>query len=129
MATEEFFSDLDLDFIMHPFNRDISRKINEYAIARSIRNLVLTNNYERAFHPELGGGVRKLLFEPADIVTIDSIKSNIKHLISTSESRVKNVYVDVNLSADEQTFECTVHFTPINNRKPTSITLYLKRVR
>lgn len=129
MATEEFFSDLDLDFTMHPFNRDISKKINEYAIARSIRNLVLTDKYERAFHPEIGGGIRELLFEPADIVTVDSIKTKVKHLIITQEPRVKNVSVSVNLSPDQQTFECTVYFTPINNRQQTSITLYLKRVR
>lgn len=127
--TANFFSDLDLDFTMHPFNRDIARKYDEYAIGRAIRNLILTNKYERAFRPELGGGVRELLFEPADIVTVSEMQSKIKNLIEFYESRVKDVRVEIELSPDESTFEVTIYFTAINKRTPTTITLYLKRVR
>jgi len=123
------YSDLDLNMIQHPINRDVSKKYNESAIARSIRNLILTNKYERAFHPELGGGLRELLFEPSTIITLDSIKSHILWLITSQEPRVKNPEVEVELSEDESTFDCTIHFTAINNRTPTTITLYLKRVK
>lgn len=114
---------------MHPFNRDVTKKHNEQAISRAIRNLVLTNRYERAFHPELGGSVRELLFEPADPITINALETRIINLITSQEPRVKDVRVEIAVSEDEQTFECEVFFTAINNREPTSIILYLKRVR
>lgn len=129
MATEYIFTDIDLDFGYHPFNRDVAKKHNEAAISRSIRNLVLTNRYERAFRPELGGSVRELLFEPADPVTANTLETKIRNLIISQEPRVKDVSVEIELSADDSTFECDVYFTPINTRTPTKITLYLKRVR
>lgn len=129
MAQEIFFSDLDLDFVFHPINRDVARKFNETAIARSIRHLILTNKYERPFNPEVGGDVRSLLFEPADIVTADALQNRITYLIESQESRVKDVSVEVSLLPDESAFECTIYFTAINKRTPTSITLFLKRVR
>lgn len=129
MATEHIFTDLDLDFGMHPFNRDVTKKYNEQAISRSIRNLVLTNKYERAFHPELGGSVRELLFEPADPITINALETRIINLIESQEPRVKDVRVEITVSPDESTFDCEVYFTAINDRQPKQILLYLKRVR
>lgn len=129
MSTKIVYADLDLDFGYHPLNFDVSMKFNEYAIARSIRNIVQTNRYERAFHPELGGGIRELLFEPADVITADALETRIKLLILDQEPRCKNVSVQVALSKDESAFDCTVYFTAINNTTPTSIVLYLKRVR
>lgn len=114
---------------MHPFNRDVTKKHNEQAISRAIRNLVLTNRYERAFRPELGGSVRELLFEPADPITMSALRTNIISLITSQEPRVKDVDVEITVSEDESAFECEVYFTAINNREPTSIVLYLKRVR
>jgi phage baseplate assembly protein W len=48
------YSDFDLDFVAHPVTKDITKKLNENAIAQSIRNLLLTGHYERPFKPELG---------------------------------------------------------------------------
>ena len=56
------WSDLDLDFTKHPVTKDIVRKTNVEAVKRSVRNLILTNRYERPFHPEIDGGVTRHLF-------------------------------------------------------------------
>ena len=124
-----FYADIDLDFGMHPFNRDISKKYDEAAISRSIRNIVLTNKYERPFKPEFGGEIRELLFENLDIVSVRELEKRIENIITQYEPRVKDVSVVADLIVDESAFECTVYFTAINNREPTKITLYLKRVR
>jgi phage baseplate assembly protein W len=57
------FSDLDLNFNIHPIKKDINLHKGEMAIINSIKNLVLTNHYERPFRPEIGSNVRRLLFE------------------------------------------------------------------
>lgn len=123
------FSDIDLEMGIHPLNRDIVKKYDEAAISRSIQNIINTNKYEKAFNPMYGGNLRALLFEPTSNITKHSLKTTLEFLIRKYEKRVKNVRVDVEVSPDESSFECDVQFTAINNREPTKITLYLKRVR
>ena len=57
------YQDLDLDFIAHPVRKDIVKKTGPDAVARAIRNLVLTNFYDRPFRPYIGSNAQKLLFE------------------------------------------------------------------
>jgi phage baseplate assembly protein W len=57
------FRDLDLNFTIHPVRKDINVHKNEYAVINSIKNLILTNHYERPFQPEIGSNIRRLLFE------------------------------------------------------------------
>ena len=57
------YRDLDLFFTRRSRDSDVNVLTNIQAIKRSVRNLVLTNFYEKPFHPEIGSGVRGLLFE------------------------------------------------------------------
>ena len=63
------YSDLDLFFAPKGVSKDISKVTDIQAVKRSIRNLVLTNHYEKPFHPEIGSGVRDMLFEPMTPIT------------------------------------------------------------
>ena len=58
------YRDLDLFFSKKSMSNDVNKVTDITAIKRSIRNLVLTNHYEKPFHPEIGSGVRDVLFEP-----------------------------------------------------------------
>ena len=60
------FRDLDLSFNIHPVRKDVNVHKSERAVINSIKNLVLTNHYERPFQPELGSNIRRLLFENVD---------------------------------------------------------------
>ena len=57
------YSDLDLDFTRNPVTSDVVGLSDVDAVKRSVKNLIQTNHYERAFHPEIGSDVRALLFE------------------------------------------------------------------
>ena len=63
------YSDLDLDFTRNPVTSDVVKLTDVEAVKRSVRNLVNTNKGERPFHPEIGCGIRGLLFEPAGPLT------------------------------------------------------------
>ena len=87
------FKDLDLDFGLNSVTKDVNKLTDAEAIKRSVRNLVQTNHFDRPFHPELGCGVRDMLFENytpmtgifmrRKIVTIPNIiKSPLKNNIS-----------------------------------------------
>jgi hypothetical protein len=64
------FTDLDLNFLAHPVTKDVTAKTDEQAVKASIRNLILTSNYEKPFHPEIGSPIKSLLFEPATPLTL-----------------------------------------------------------
>ena len=83
------FLDLSASFQENPLSNDLIALKNESAIARSVRNLVLTIQGERPFQPVLGTGVSRLLFENMDKLTASAIRSEIRTTIENYEPRVE----------------------------------------
>ncbi len=83
------FKDLSASFQSSPLSSDLIALKNESAIARSVRNLVLTIQGERPFQPVLGTGVSRLLFENMDKLTASAIRSEIRTTIENYEPRVE----------------------------------------
>ena len=83
------FKDLSASFQSSPLSNDLIALKNESAIARSVRNLVLTIQGERPFQPVLGTGVSRLLFENMDKLTASAIRSEIRTTIESYEPRVE----------------------------------------
>ena len=83
------FKDLSASFQTSPLNNDLIALKNESAIARSVRNLVLTGRGERPFQPILGTGVSRLLFENMDKLTASAIRSEVRTTIENYEPRVE----------------------------------------
>ena len=59
------------------------------AVINSIKNLVLTNHYERPFQPDIGSNIRRLLFENMDTITASSIETEIEQTILNYEPRAR----------------------------------------
>ena len=78
-----------MSFKVSPLTYDLIANKNETAIARSIRNLILTAPGERPFNPELGSQVSRLLFEPIDDITTQALKEQIENTINNFEPRVR----------------------------------------
>jgi phage baseplate assembly protein W len=131
MATRNarIFSDLDLNFNPHPVSGDIVKKYDENAIKQSIKNLMLTQNYERPFHSEVGSQIKSLLFELPTSMTGSLIKRQIMDTITNFEPRANILDVTVLLSPDNNGIYCTIVFTVINSTTPISIDLFLERTR
>ena len=83
------FLDLSASFQTNPLSNDLIQLKNESAIARSVRNLVLTIQGERPFQPVLGTGVSRLLFENMDKLTASAIRSEVRTTIENYEPRVE----------------------------------------
>jgi phage baseplate assembly protein W len=123
------FSDLDLNFIKNPVTRDVSRKFDENAIKQSVRNLILTNNYERLFHPEIGSQVRGLLFEPFSPLLQSSMERAITYTINNFEPRVEIISVQVALNNDNLSVDVTITFRIVNTERPLIVDFTLRRTR
>jgi len=123
------FKDLDLNFTIHPVKKDINTHKNEYAIINSIKNLVLTNHYERPFQPEIGSNIRRLLFENVDAVTGSQIEREIVETIDNFEPRARTSKVTASPDPDNNGFKVVLEFFIINNSNPITINFFLERIR
>tara|TARA_B100001094_G_scaffold72455_1_gene68723 strand:+ start:50 stop:451 length:402 start_codon:yes stop_codon:yes gene_type:complete len=104
------FKDLSLSFKINPINLDLIAIKNETAIARSIRNLVLTYPGERFFNPYLGSKVSRSLFENIDQGTASIIREEIELTIENYEPRVKVIDIKVTPDYDNNTFNVIVNY-------------------
>ena len=129
IKSQRTFKDLDLKFTKHPIKKDVNTHINEYAIINSIKNLVLTNHYERPFQPEIGSNVRRLLFENVDMVIAARIEREITEVIGNFEPRAQVSKVVAVPSPDDNTYKITLEFYIINSPNPITINFFLERIR
>lgn len=123
------YTDLDLDFNRKPGNKDITKKIGDEAVKRSIRNLILTNFYDRPFQPRIGSNVQKLLFENFTDITAILISNAIKEVINNFEPRANVLGVDVIPSPDNNAFTANITFSIRNRTEPFVIDIFLERIR
>jgi phage baseplate assembly protein W len=123
------YRDLDLNFMAHPVKKDVTKNVDEMAVINSVKNLILTNHYERPFHPEIGSNVQKLLFENMDKITANALKREIEDVIKNFEPRVNIQSVNVLPNYDNNSFSVGMQFTIINRTEPITIQFFLQRER
>ena len=104
------FRDLSASFQTNPLSNDLIALKNESAIARSVRNLVLTGQGERPFQPVLGTGVSRLLFENMDKLTASAIRSEIRTTIENYEPRVEINEILVEPDFEGNAFHVTLQY-------------------
>jgi phage baseplate assembly protein W len=123
------FTDIDLNFTAHPVTGDITRRFDENAIKASVRNLLLTRNFERPFHSEIGSPIRSLLFElPGPMFTV-MLQRAIVDVINNFEPRVEIIDVRVNDASDNNAVYVTLEFRIVNTERPITLDLTLERTR
>ena len=124
------WKDLDLFFGKKEASKDINKVVSVQAVKRSVRNLVLLNHYEKPFHPEIGSGVRDMLFELMTPITAFILAKKIEDVIENFEPRAKLVGVRALPNLDRNEYEVTVEFYVVNT--PTELvdlTIFLEVLR
>ena len=104
------FKDLSASFQTNPLGNDLIALKNESAIARSVRNLVLTIQGERPFQPVLGTGVSRLLFENMDKLTASAIRSEVRTTIENYEPRVEINEIIVEPDFERNAMDVTLQY-------------------
>ena len=107
------FKDISMSFEVNPITDDIIGVKNDTAIARSIRNLVLTTPGERFFNESLGSEVSQVLFDTLDDISAAVIRDEIEQTIIRFEPRVKLSDVKVEPDFDNNEFNVTVSYDVI----------------
>ena len=120
---------LDLDFTRHPVTNDVVKITDVEAVKRSVKNLINTQFYERPFHPELGCGVRDMLFENYTPMTGIFMRRKIEEVLSNYEPRASLSSIQVNEQMDRNAIDVVVNFYVLNLPNPVSVTTTLQRIR
>ena len=124
------YRDLDLFFSRKQGSGDVNRITDVEAVKRSIRNLVLTNFYEKPFHPEIGSGVRDMLFENMSPLTAVILAKKVEDVIENFEPRARLIGVRALPNLDRNEYEVTIEFFVVNT--PTELvdmTVFLEVLR
>jgi len=124
------FKDISASFQVSALNYDLIALKNENAIARSLRNLVLTLPGEKPFNQNLGSNVSKSVFENMDNISATIIQSEIENTINNFEPRVKLLNVDVKPNYDDNEFNVTIQYEIIGiDVLPQQLTFALQQTR
>ena len=129
MASKNYFIDLDLNFQPNYIDRDVTIKINEDAVKRSLRNLILLRRFEKQFHPEVSSGIQDLLFENPSPVVYSVLQGQIEELIRKYEPRVNNLAVGFYAEPDKNSVTLNIKFTIANRPQVLETNILLERTR
>lgn len=123
------FSDLNFSFLANPVRKDVGLLYDVDSVKQSVVSLVLTKNYERPFHPEIGCNVTQLLFDNITPITALSIKRSVEDVINNFEPRVQLKEVRVNVNPDANGYDVTIVFFVKNFRDEVAVDFFLERLR
>ena len=123
------FRDIDLDFDRNAVTNDVNVVEDVIAIKRSVRNLIQTNFYERPFHPELGCGIRELLFENFTPMTKIFLQRKIEEVLINYEPRINLQNVAVDDDQDNNRLVVDIYFYVVGVPGPQTVSTFLQRVR
>ena len=127
------YKDLSLYFTPNPVSGDVTMVTDVQDIKRSVRNLVMTNRFEKPFHPEIASHVRDLLFEPFSPVTINLLRNRIETVLTNYEPRVTLTDVQVEdpdfQKMDNNELNVRIFFTLKNDPEIQTVDVLLERLR
>ena len=123
------FRDIDLDFNRNAVTNDVAVVEDVVAVKRSVKNLIQTNFYERPFHPELGCGIRELLFENFTPMTKIFLQRKIEEVLINYEPRINLQNVAVDDDQDNNRLVVDIYFYVVGVPGPQVVQSFLQRVR
>jgi phage baseplate assembly protein W len=123
------YIDIDLSFRANPFTKDIYLKTDEEAVKTALKHLILTKNFERPFHPEIGTQINSLLFENFSPAVKIAMERTIQETIEKFEPRVRLIELKVTEDQSSNGLSVNIVFALRNTNRPLTLTTLLSRVR
>lgn len=127
-SRERTYRDIDLSF-EKKLSGEIFKKQEAAAVRQSVKNLLLTNRFEKPFKPNFGGDLNRFLFSLDEDFDEQEIKELIANAISNYEPRaiIRDIIADI--GEDDYTLEVTVKFQISTTLEEVEVQVSLTRVR
>ncbi|MCG7944874.1 MAG: GPW/gp25 family protein [Candidatus Thiodiazotropha taylori] len=123
------YKDFDISFNANPLTGDLGTKTDINAINQSLRSLIQTSYYERPFQPWVGSKIRKILFEPADYISMNDLKSSLEEVIGNYEQRVVITNLAVEDLSEMNAYKISITYQINTQTDPIYVDVVLKRLR
>lgn len=89
----------------------------------------MTENNERLFQPEIGSGLKNLLFEPMTDLTTQLLEDEVRSAIDAWENRAQVINIEVFPEEEYNRYRVAVIFRTINDPKEQQTEVLLSRER
>ena len=124
----KIYKDIDLTFAVKP-SGEIFKKTDAAAVKQAVKNLMLTNHFEKPFQPRFGANLRDLLFDLADEDAEEDIEERCINAINVFEPRAQALNITAIAKPDRNSIHVTVEFRVINTDELVKFTSTLARLR
>lgn len=127
-AVKDEYTDLDLLFVANPISGDVTTKKDADAVKRSVKNILLTNNYERVFKPNFGANLRSRLFELDEIGGRRQLENDIADTLAVLEPRIGSIKVQI-ADLENNNLDVRVSYIIKNGLRQSQQNFKVSRVR
>lgn len=130
MATnKKSYADLSLDFTANPQTGDVATVKDAVSVKRGIKNILLTAPFERLFQPEVGSGIKNLLFEPMTPLTEQRLSDACRDAIEAWEKRASVIDIAVISEEEYNRYRVAIKFSINNSLETEQVDVFLNRER
>ena len=130
MATyKKSYADLSFDFTANPQTGDVATVKDAVSVKRGIKNVLLTAPFERLFQPELGSGIKNLLFEPMTPLTEQRLEDVCRGAIEAWEKRASVISIAVIPEEEYNRYRVAIKFNINNSLETEQVDVFLNRER
>ena len=124
----KLYKDIDMTFAAKP-SGEIFKKTDAAAVKQAVKNLMLTNHFEKPFQPRFGANLRDLLFDLADEDAEEDIEERCINAINVFEPRAQALNVTAIAKPDRNSIAVVIEFRVINTEELVKFTSTLARLR
>ena len=129
IKTPPTYSDFSASFSRNVITNDVVRLNDIDAVKRSVKNLIVTDKYERLLDPELGAGISELLFEQMTPLTTVALRETIIQTLNQYEPRINIDTIDVTPDYDRNSYFISIAFSLVRNEQAGTVEFLLNRIR
>ena len=130
MATnKKSYADLSFDFTANPQTGDVATVKDAVSVKRGIKNILLTAPFERLFQPEVGSGIKNLLFEPMTPLTEQRLSDACRDAIEAWEKRASVIDIAVISEEEYNRYRVAIKFSINNSLVEEQVDVFLNRER
>jgi len=123
------YKDLSFDFTANPQTGDVATVKDAVSVKRGIKNILLTAPMERLFQPEVGSGIKNLLFEPMSPLTEQRLSDACRDAIDAWEKRASVIDITVIPEEDYNRYRVAIKFSINNSLITEQVEVFLNRER
>lgn len=123
------YKDFDISFTKHPTTNDIMEITGFEVVKRSIKNIILTNFFEKPMKSEFGGNITAKLFDNFTPMLKFSLEENIKHAITKHEPRAVIEEIKISDDIENHQLNVSITFSIINSEESVTINTFLYLAR